>query len=719
MSNQVCKGYKYALQSPLNSSNPNQYTTIASSGGINMNNAVFVNVYIPEQVGQNWQLWVEPVAGWYPSWTAPLIAAVIILSAVISGLLFVAMLYHVRQGSLLRETTAANQELARTTAILEEEKIRMDALLARQYDLLSCLDSKHPSVITAKKVLTLEHIDEVRRLVNDASRHGNMEAKDPIEVQELLGEGAFGKVYKGLWRGTEVAIKTIVLPSNMAGSEKREKMAVMEAAISSSLVHPNIVTTYTYSIRPHLDSMSTHASLMEGFGDLIECTPLDSAIGKGGQGSVATHVSSLDSSMQTSIHSYEVRLVIEFCDKGSLHEALSMGAFLQGCGLCVSAILETAADVARAIVHMHAADVIHSDLKARNIMLKSSGQDGRGFTAKVADFGMSSQINQTEGHVSSMFQGTLTHMAPEVLMQGHISKAGDVYAFGILMWELFAAADPYTDLPAALLGHAITQENRRPKFPPFAPRDYVLLAESCWAPDAADRPTFEEVHEELQAMLNNVPPTSVPLIIEPPKKSKSVSLTIGDDAGAVGDVRPDHASSEEFKKSHRKVCSPAEQMLNMLDQIIKGEKVTKDAAILLRRSIVLAGKDLHRPLERSFQPWSQVEKSGGKYLKGAASVVKSNGSTFKSISHNKSFILVIKEEDEEDLKEEDEEEGVCSQHGVCSDNKHANGSPMNQQRSSEGDWSRQSSAEMSSHKLNYHRLVEPGDEVRALKDAPL
>lgn len=48
-------------------------------------------------------------------------------------------------------------------------------------------------------------------------------------------------MYKGLWRGTVVAVKTMVLPANMSGQEKREKMAIMEAAISSSLAHPNIV----------------------------------------------------------------------------------------------------------------------------------------------------------------------------------------------------------------------------------------------------------------------------------------------------------------------------------------------------------------------------------------------------------------------------------------------------------------------------------------------
>ncbi len=51
----------------------------------------------------------------------------------------------------------------------------------------------------------------------------------------------FGKVYKGLWRGTVVAVKSVVLPANMSGAEKRERMAIMEAAISSSLSHPNIV----------------------------------------------------------------------------------------------------------------------------------------------------------------------------------------------------------------------------------------------------------------------------------------------------------------------------------------------------------------------------------------------------------------------------------------------------------------------------------------------
>ena len=123
-------------------------------------------------------------------------------------------------------------------------------------------------------------------------------------------------------------------------------------------------------------------------------------------------------------HGRQLRLILEYCDGGSLEDALKESAFFDGkptvmrCdetypsssflghlllplldrlsfsfltdkGLNYAAILETAADVAKGMLHLHVHNVIHADLKAGNVMFKSGGEDGRGYMAKLVDFGLS------------------------------------------------------------------------------------------------------------------------------------------------------------------------------------------------------------------------------------------------------------------------------------------------------------------------------------------
>ena len=75
------------------------------------------------------------------------------------------------------------------------------------------------------------------------------------------------------------------------------------------------------------------------------------------------------------------------------------------------------------IQHFKAACIVH--WQARNVLLKSSATDPRGFTSKISDFGLSHKMEAEETHVSKLFQGTPTHMAPEVFLHGHQSKAAD------------------------------------------------------------------------------------------------------------------------------------------------------------------------------------------------------------------------------------------------------------------------------------------------------
>lgn len=60
---------------------------------------------------------------------------------------------------------------------------------------------------------------------------------------------------------------------------------------------------------------------------------------------------------------------------------------------------------------------------------------GRGFVAKISDFGLSRPLEQKSKVITKTY-GTITHMPPELLEQGIISKAADVYSFGVLLWQV-------------------------------------------------------------------------------------------------------------------------------------------------------------------------------------------------------------------------------------------------------------------------------------------
>ena len=57
-----------------------------------------------------------------------------------------------------------------------------------------------------------------------------------------------------------------------------------------------------------------------------------------------------------------------------------------------------------------------------------------GVLIQVADFGLSRQAGDS---VDTDTYGTVTHMPPELLMEGKLTKSADVYAFGVLLWEMF------------------------------------------------------------------------------------------------------------------------------------------------------------------------------------------------------------------------------------------------------------------------------------------
>ncbi len=89
-------------------------------------------------------------------------------------------------------------------------------------------------------------------------------------------------------------------------------------------------------------------------------------------------------------------------------------------------------DIAVGMDYLHSVGVLHGDLKGANVLLQSTATDSRGFTCKLADFGLSCVLDLDMTHVSTHTYGTISYMPPEVLTHGRMTRAADTYSFGML-----------------------------------------------------------------------------------------------------------------------------------------------------------------------------------------------------------------------------------------------------------------------------------------------
>src|SRR4029434_9707140 len=236
----------------------------------------------------------------------------------------------------------------------------------------------------------------------------------PYEIESAIGAGGMGEVYRARDSrlNRDVALK--ILPGELALDPDRLARFKREAQVLASLSHPNIATIYGVE-----DADAAHA------------------------------------------------LVLELVEGPTLAERLERGP------LPLEEAIAVARQIADALEAAHGQGIVHRDLKPGNIKLKADG------TIKVLDFGLAKTVSPavsadaetrlTVVSQTGLIVGTVAYMSPEQARGADVDKRTDIWAFGVVFYEMLAGRHPFMastrqDTLAAVIGKE-PEGNRVPATP--------------------------------------------------------------------------------------------------------------------------------------------------------------------------------------------------------------------------------------------------------------
>jgi serine/threonine protein kinase len=170
--------------------------------------------------------------------------------------------------------------------------------------------------------------------------------------------------------------------------------------------------------------------------------------------------------------------------------------------------LRIAREIAGAVDYLHRCRIVHGDLKSLNVLLTSD------YSAKVCDFGSATQKLHTTSSIGSSKapdfgnQSTVPWSSPEILDCQPANCESDIYALGIILWELSTCEAPFHNqnpkLLATLISRGLKPDIPSPLPPGFPPAFFEMM-QRCWT-EPRLRPTAHELFE----YLIKIDPTSRP-----------------------------------------------------------------------------------------------------------------------------------------------------------------------------------------------------------------
>lgn len=166
--------------------------------------------------------------------------------------------------------------------------------------------------------------------------------------------------------------------------------------------------------------------------------------------------------------------------------------------------LEVAAQIADGLHAVHEVGIVHRDLKTPNIMRDRAG------VIRLMDFGIAKEVHsETRGTATGVVVGTPEYMSPEQARGERVGYPSDVYALGIVLFEILTGDVPFRgDTPLATLMQHVQQEP--PLSVPALPGPVRALLRRALAKQASERPTAAGFAEELRRAAIDPPPAAEP-----------------------------------------------------------------------------------------------------------------------------------------------------------------------------------------------------------------
>ncbi|XP_076149623.1 epidermal growth factor receptor [Alosa pseudoharengus] len=298
-----------------------------------------------------------------------------------------------------------------------------------------------------KRKRTLRRLLQERELVEPLTPSGETPNQALLRILKetefkkikVLGSGAFGTVYKGLWvpEGEDVKIPVAIKVLREATSPKANKEILDEAYVMASVENPHVCRLLGICLTSTVQLIT---QLMP-YGCLLDY--------------VKEHKDNIGS-----------QYLLNWC-----------------------------VQIAKGMNYLEDRHLVHRDLAARNVLVKTPQH------VKITDFGLAKLLNadEKEYHADGG-KVPIKWMALESILHRTYNHQSDVWSYGVTVWELMTfGTKPYDGIPASEIAGVLEKGERLPQ-PPICTIDVYMIMVKCWMIDADSRPRFRELIAEFTKM---------------------------------------------------------------------------------------------------------------------------------------------------------------------------------------------------------------------------